>query len=179
MGGEIGQWGEWNHDRSLDWHLLEYAPHQGIKRLVSDLNRLYRTIPALHECDADPSGFEWVDCNDTEQSVIIMLRRGHNRDEAVLLAFNFTPVPRHNYRVGVPWEGFWEECVNTDAPIYGGSGQGNFGGLDTAPVSWHGQPQSLNLVLPPLAMVAFHGRRDRNANGAPAGKAPGRRRRSG
>jgi 1,4-alpha-glucan branching enzyme len=155
MGGEFGQWSEWSHDTSLEWHLLEYAPHQGVQRWVRDLNTLYRGEPCLHELDFDPAGFEWVDCNDTEQSTLVFLRRGKAADHAVLVALNFTPVPRHNFRVGVPWGGTWTELLNSDATLYGGSGQGNIGGLRAAPVSWHGHAHALNAVLPPLAVVIF------------------------
>jgi len=189
MGGEFAQWSEWSHDHSLDWHLLQHPAHLGIQRLVRDLNTLYRGEPGLHQLDCDPAGFEWVDCNDADQSVLTLLRRGRDPDQALLVAMNFTPVPRHNYRVGVPYAGHWDELLNTDAPIYGGSGQGNLGGVDTAPVAWHGRPQSLNLVLPPLAMIVLKGcraadppaiaagsktaaRPARNAGGAPPVDAP-------
>jgi 1,4-alpha-glucan branching enzyme len=155
MGGEFGQWNEWNHDTSLDWHLAEYPLHKGLQRWVRDLNTTYRAEPALHQFDCDPAGFEWVDINDSEQSVISLLRKGRSPDDTVLVVCNFTPVPRHNYRVGVPQGGRWEEILNSDAPLYGGSGQGNLGGLNTAPVSCHGRPYLLNLTVPPLGMVAF------------------------
>jgi 1,4-alpha-glucan branching enzyme len=171
MGGEFGQWAEWSHDRSLDWHLLQHAPHQGIQRLIGDLNRLYAAEPALHQYDVDPTGFTWIDCTDTDQSVVSFLRRGRNPDEAVVFAFNFTPVPRHDYRIGVPWLGRWVEVLNTDAAIYGGSGQGNFGGVDATPLPWHGYAQSVGAVLPPLGAVAFKGVRSA-AELAPAQAAP-------
>jgi 1,4-alpha-glucan branching enzyme len=155
MGGEFGQWNEWNHDVSLDWHLLDQPLHGGLRRWVRDLNTTYRALPALHELDCHPDGFQWVDCNDVAQSVLSLLRQGRSTSEPVLFVCNFTPVPRHNYRVGVPSSGHWDEILNGDATLYGGSGQGNIGGLKTTPVSWHGYPQSLNLTLPPLAMVAF------------------------
>jgi 1,4-alpha-glucan branching enzyme len=154
MGGEFGQWSEWYHEASLDWHLLDYPPHAGLKRWVEDLNRAYREEPALYTLDFTPAGFEWVDCNDMEQSVITFLRRG-THGETVLVVANFTPVPRHNYRVGVPREGFWRELLNSDAAPYGGSGLGNLGGLEAAPVPCHGRPHSLNLTLPPLAALFF------------------------
>jgi 1,4-alpha-glucan branching enzyme len=159
MGDEIAQEREWDHDQSLDWHVLADPAHDGVRRFVADLNRLYRDEPALHERDTDPRGFEWVDCNDAEQSVVSFLRRGADPDEALLFVCNFTPVPRHGYRVGVPWPGEWRELLNGDAPVYGGSGQGNLGGVRTAPVAWHGQPQSLAMVAPPLAVVVLKGRR--------------------
>ncbi len=155
MGAELAQWREWNHDESLDWHLLESPPHEGVRRWVADLNRLYRQEPALHRLDFQPGGFEWVDCSDWEKSVVSLLRHGQEEDPDVLAVFNFTPVPRHNYRVGVPRGGRWSEVANSDAPLYGGSGQGNLGGLEAAPVRSHGRFWSLNLVLPPLGAVFF------------------------
>jgi 1,4-alpha-glucan branching enzyme len=155
MGGEFGQWREWNHDRSLDWHLLEREPHQGLQRWVRDLNTAYRGQPALHELDCDPAGFQWIDCNDNEQSTLVWLRRARSGRQLIVIACNLTPVPRENYRVGVPAAGHWNEILNSDAPLYGGSGQGNLGGLDTVPVAWHGHPQSIVMTLPPLAVVYF------------------------
>ena len=155
MGDEFGQSREWDHDGSLDWHLLDEPLRKGLNRWVRDLNTAYRAEPALHELDCHPDGFSWVDCNDVGQSVLVMLRRPKSTDDLVLIACNFTPVPRPNYRVGVPRAGAWKEILNGDAPIYGGSGQGNIGGAKTTPVASHGHPQSLNLTLPPLAMIAF------------------------
>ncbi len=155
MGGEIGQWREWNHDGSLEWHLLDHSPHQGLQRWVRDLTTFYRGEPALHELDCDNAGFAWIDCNDAEQNVLTYLRRGTSPDATLLIACNFTPVPRNNYRIGVPRSGDWKEILNSDAPLYGGSGQGNMGGVRSAPVSCHGHPQSINATLPPLALVAF------------------------
>ncbi len=155
MGGEFGQWREWNHDQSLDWHLLEYPLHQGLQRYVQDLNRLLRSEPALYELDFEPAGFEWVDPNDGEQSVLSYLRKGRDPDEILLVVGNFTPVPRYNYRLGVPRAGHWREILNSDAPFYGGSGQGNLGGVDAVPLPMHGRPYSLTLTLPPLAVVVF------------------------
>ncbi len=129
MGGEFAQRGEWRHDHSLDWDLLAQPPHAGVQALVRDLNRVYAAEPALHEGDHQPSGFEWVDCNDAETSTISYLRRGASADVAVLVVCNFTPVPRQGYRVGVPWGVVWQELLNTDAREYGGSGQGNLGGV--------------------------------------------------
>ena len=128
MGGEIGQWREWSHDRGLDWHLLDHAPHRGLRDWVRDLNRLYRSEPALHERDCEPGGFEWVDCNDSEASVLTFLRRGRSPEDVVLVACNFTPQPRPGYRVGVPEDGRWQELLNSDATVYGGAGWGNMGG---------------------------------------------------
>ena len=153
MGGEFGQWDEWYHEKSLDWSLLEYPPHAGVKRWVEDLNRTYREEPALYELDFDSAGFQWIDCTDVDHSVVSFLRRGQNTDDLILVVANFTPVVHSNYRVGTPRAGFWKELLNSDAPLYGGSGQGNFGGLETSPIPYHGHPDSLNLTLPPLAIV--------------------------
>ena len=155
MGCEFGQWSEWNHDVSLDWHLLNEPANAGLKRWVRDLNTTYRGFPALHELDCRPEGFSWIDCNDVEQSVLCYLRKSASSPDWILIVCNFTPEPRHNYRIGVPRPGHWEEILNSDATVYGGSGQGNIGGLFTTPVSWHGHPQSINATLPPLAMIAF------------------------
>jgi 1,4-alpha-glucan branching enzyme len=155
MGGEIGQRREWNHDASLDWHLLDHPFHAGLNRWVEDLNRLYRKEPALHELDFDSGGFKWIDCNDHIQSTLSLIRRGRSENQNIIGIFNFTPIPRHNYRVGAPMGGFWKELLNSDARDYGGSGQGSLGGVEASPVPFHGQPYSLNLVLPPLAAVFF------------------------
>lgn len=155
MGGEIGQWSEWNHDQSLDWNLLENPMHGGLQKWVADLNHTYRTEPALHELDFDWQGFDWIDCNDTEQSVISLVRKGKSAEDVVLAVCNFTPVPRYNYRIGVPAEGFWRELLNSDAGDYGGSGMGNMGGKQAEAISQHGQPYSVDLTLPPLAIAFF------------------------
>jgi 1,4-alpha-glucan branching enzyme len=155
MGGEIGQWREWNHDSSVDWHLLGFGPHQNTLRWVQHLNILYRAEPALFELDFDPGGFEWVDFSDSENSVVSFLRKGRKPDDTVLVVCNFTPVPRHNYHVGVPAAGFWKEMLNSDAREYGGSGQGNFGGMEASPVPMHGRYHSLSLTLPPLGIIVF------------------------
>jgi 1,4-alpha-glucan branching enzyme len=159
MGGEFGQHDEWDHDRSLDWHLLDHAPHQGAQRWVRDLNTLYRGEGALHELDCEAGGFEWVDCNDWEQSIVSLLRKGRDPRNVILVVCNFTPVPRHDYHVGVPWGGRWDEILNSDAPIYGGSGQGNAGGVDAAPGPWHGRDYVVRVTAPPLSMVVFKHRR--------------------
>jgi len=152
MGGEFGQRGEWKHDTSLDWHVLQYPVHHGVQRWVEDLNRFYRSEPALYELDFDPSAFAWIDASDWEQSVITLMRRARSSPNLVLAAFNFTPVPRYNYRVGVPHP-IWREVLNSDAREYGGSGQGNFGGVEAVPIPCHGQLQSINLTIPPLGAV--------------------------
>jgi 1,4-alpha-glucan branching enzyme len=154
MGGEIGQWREWNHDSSLDWHLLDEAPHAGLARWVEDLNKVYRDLPAMHELDFQPDGFEWIDCCDTENCVIVLLRRSKSRpDELVVAALNFTPMPRHNYQIGLPRGGHWREVLNSDAVIYGGSGQGNMGGVEAMPIPLHGRRWSAAVTLPPLGAI--------------------------
>ena len=155
MGGEIGQWDEWYHESSLSWHLLEYPLHAGLQRWVQDLNQLYRSEPALHEQDFDPSGFEWVDCSNSQGSIINLLRKGRSTGDVLLVALNFTPVPRFNYRVGVPSGGYWREVLNSDSREYGGSGHGNLGGVEASPIHFHGRLYSLNLPLPPLSAVFF------------------------
>jgi len=153
MGGELAQGLEWSHERSLDWHLLERAPHRGVQAWVRDLNRLLRDSPALHERDFDPAGFEWIDCTDADASVLSFLRKGTRPEDDLLVVLNFTPIPRENYRVGVPRSGTWTEVLNGDAPIYGGSGRGNLGGAEAMPVAAHGRYNSLVLSLPPLAAL--------------------------
>jgi 1,4-alpha-glucan branching enzyme len=153
MGGEFGQGREWSHARSLDWHLLANDRHAGVKRWVQDLNHLYRTTPALSELDSDPAGFEWIDCSDTENSVLALLRKGKAGARDVLAVFNFTPVVRERYRLGVPRGGFWGEHLNSDAASYGGSGLGNLGGVVANPLPSHGRPFSLDLTLPPLSAL--------------------------
>jgi len=155
MGGEFGQYKEWNHEESLDWHLLAFHPHAGIKQWVTDLNHLYRKEPALHEFDFQPAGFEWIDCQDSQSSVISFIRKGKTTGSIILVVCNFTPVPRLNYRVGVPREGLWREVLNSDAKEYWGSGLGNFGGVGTDPIAWNHRPHSLNLTLPPLSTIVL------------------------
>jgi 1,4-alpha-glucan branching enzyme len=155
MGGEFGQWWEWYHEKSLDWHLLQSEPHAGMQKWVRDLNWIYRREAALHELDFSPAGFEWIDCNDSDSSVISLLRKGHSTQDRLLVICNFTPVPRQNYRVGVPRGGFWKEALNSDSGIYGGSGMGNMGGAEAEPHSLHGRSHRLTLTLPPLAVVFF------------------------
>jgi 1,4-alpha-glucan branching enzyme len=153
MGGEFGQWREWNHDASLDWHLLERPRHRGLRRWVADLNALLIAEPALHERDFDPSGFQWIDCNDNLASVFSLIRWDASRSRPVVAVFNFTPVPRSHYRIGVPLPGRWAERLNSDAGPYGGSGQGNLGHADTTAQAKHGHAQSLDLTLPPLGAL--------------------------
>ncbi len=155
MGAEIGQWNEWNHSNSLDWHLLENSFHKGLQRWLEDLNQFYRKSPAMHEKDFSHEGFEWIDCNDVHQSTLSLVRHGHYSENDIIIVCNFTPVPRHNYRIGVSQEGIWKECLNSDARDYGGSNQGNLGSLEAAPIPCHGHYFSINLVLPPLGIVFF------------------------
>jgi 1,4-alpha-glucan branching enzyme len=153
MGGEFGQWHEWNHEASLDWHLLEDPTHAGVQRWVKDLNEAYAREPALHELDVSPNGFEWVDRHDAQHSVISFLRKGLRAEDDVLVVLNFTPVPRVDYRVGIPSDGFWREFLNSDGIEYGGSGVGNLGGAEARPEPAHGRPYSLWLTLPPLGVL--------------------------
>jgi 1,4-alpha-glucan branching enzyme len=153
MGGEFGQWNEWYHEESLHWHLLEDPLHASLQRWVEDLNKLYKHKGALHQLDFDPAGFEWIDCNDSQNSALSFIRKGYSQDDTVLIVCNFTPVPRLNYRVGVPTGGYWREILNSDAKEYGGSGHGNLGGRETSPIPFHGRPYSLNLTLPPLGAI--------------------------
>ena len=155
MGGEFGQWREWVHDSSLDWDLLDYPLHAGLQRWVEDLNRLYRSEPALHELDCDPAGFEWIDCNDADSSVLSLIRKAKSSSAIMLVLCNFTPVPRYSYRVGTPRGGQWQEILNSDAARYGGSNMGNLGGAESAPIGLHGRPYSLTLTLPPLSVSFF------------------------
>ncbi|MGE5506492.1 MAG: 1,4-alpha-glucan branching protein GlgB [Actinomycetota bacterium] len=155
MGSEFAQENEWNVESSLDWHLLDDAMHDGIRKLVRDLNRLYRAEPALHEFDNDPRGFSWIDCNDRDNSVITYIRRGSDPNDFVVVACNFTPLVRDLYRVGVPEPGYYRELFNSDSEWYGGSNVHNAGGVEAEPVAWHGHPYSLPLRLPPLATCVF------------------------
>jgi 1,4-alpha-glucan branching enzyme len=155
MGGEFGQWDEWYHESSLDWHLLQYPLHQGVQKWVRDLNHLYRVEPALYELDFRMEGFEWIDFHDWEGSIVIFLRKGKNTGDLFLIVCNFTPIPRQNYRTGVPRGGFWKEVLNSDSKTYGGSGHGNFGGLEASPIPSHGKYHSLSLTLPPLGVLFF------------------------
>ena len=153
MGGEFGQWREWIHDESLEWHLLQYSPHYGLQQWVGDLNRLYRGQPALYELDIEQAGFEWIDCNDVEHSTVSLIRKGRSGQNIIAVVCNFTPATHFNYRIGVPSPGFWTELLNSDAIEYGGSGQGNLGRVEAAPIPFHGRPCSLTITLPPLAAV--------------------------
>jgi 1,4-alpha-glucan branching enzyme len=153
MGGEFGQWREWNHDASLDWHLLHDPLHAALRSFVRDLNGHYQSQPALHEADYDPAGFAWIDCNDNENSIFSMVRYARDGRDAVVTVFNFTPVPRSEYRIGVPAPGYYAEILNTDASIYGGSNVGNGGGTHSEPTPSHGFDQSVRLKVPPLGSL--------------------------
>ena len=157
MGCEIAQRQEWKHDSSLDWHLLEHESHRGIMRLVSDLNRIYRDEPVMHELDNQPGGFEWIDCTDVGASVLSFVRKGKTTKERVVGILNFTPIVRDHYRIGVPCPGYWKEILNTDAGIYGGSNTGNSGGVHAEMLPMHGMPYSVFLRLPPMAAVFIKG----------------------
>ncbi len=154
MGGEFAQWGEWKHDTSLDWHQAGHGPHAGMRQWVKDLNTLYRVEPAMHELNCSPAGFEWIDANDSQQSVTAFLRKDSS-GRVVLAVCNFTPLARLDYRVGVPSEGFWKELLNSDAPSYWGGGMGNFGGAHAEQVQAHGRQYSLKITLPPLSILFF------------------------
>jgi 1,4-alpha-glucan branching enzyme len=162
MGQEFAQGREWNHDQSLDWHLLDIPAHQGMQRLIRDLNALYRATPALHLHDTRPEGFGWIEPNDAGASVFAWARRGAAGDAQVVVTVNMTPVERR-YRLGFPSGGRWDEVLNTDAAIYGGGNWGNMGGVVTEAEPWHGQAQSALVTLPPLSTVFF-----RQGDGGPA-----------
>ena len=155
MGCEFAQWDEWNHDSSIDWHLLEFDPHRGMQRLVRDLNTLYRGETALYEQDADGNGFEWIDCNDAHSNVVTFLRRGANPEDVLIFGSNFSNAPRQNYLIGSPTGGAWEEIFNSDADIYGGSDCGNAGRVEATDTETHGRPHTLSVTLPPLGVVVF------------------------
>jgi 1,4-alpha-glucan branching enzyme len=153
MGGELAEWEEWNYDGSLHWNLLEFAEHQGVQSLVRDLNRLYREQPALHEVDFEPRGFRWLEANDATNNVLAFARLDERGEKPVVCVMNLSPVPRNDYRVGMPVCCRWRELLNTDSAFYGGSGVGNLGGVEAEAVPWHDQPFSALLTLPPLGAV--------------------------
>lgn len=155
MGGEFGQTKEWYHEESLSWHLLQYPIHKGMQEWVKDLNRFYRNEPVLYEIDFEYTGFEWVDFHDLDRNIISFLRKGKTVKDQILVVCNFTPVPRYNYRIGVPYGGFWKEVLNSDAKHYNGSGHGNLGGVEASPLPSHGRYYSIALTLPPLGIVFF------------------------
>jgi 1,4-alpha-glucan branching enzyme len=155
MGGELAEWEEWNYDGSLHWNLLEYPEHQGVQSLVRDLNNAYRAHRALYEVDFDPSGFRWLEANDSTNNVVAFARLDAKGEQPVVCVLNLSPVARYDYRVGMPLCCRWKELVNTDSDYYGGSGVGNLGGVETEAVPWHDQPFSAFVTLPPLAAVWF------------------------
>jgi 1,4-alpha-glucan branching enzyme len=157
MGDELAQWHEWDHEAEIDWALADMSQHAGVLNLVGDLNRLYRTVPALHELDCDPRGFEWTQPNDAESSLLSFLRFSSD-GSPLLTVCNFTPVIRSNVSAGVPAGGFWDELFNSDASEYGGGGVGNLGGAEAHPLPNHAMPFSLTLTVPPLACLLFHPR---------------------
>jgi 1,4-alpha-glucan branching enzyme len=154
MGCEIGQWHEWNHNQSVDWHLLQHPLHHGLRRLVQHLNFLYKNEPAFSEDDDSYAGFEWIDLYDADNSIFTFVRKARS-GSILLFAVNSTPVPRHAYRVGAPGEGWYEEILNTDAGIYGGGNIGNWGGMHADSIPWQGRSHSLCLTLPPLSTIGF------------------------
>jgi 1,4-alpha-glucan branching enzyme len=153
MGAEFGQWREWDHDGSLDWHLLQEPDHAGLRRYVQALNWHLRREASLHELDVEPDGFQWIDCHDHAHSVVSFMRRARDRSDFTILVFNFTPVPRTAYRVGAPEAGRYIELLNSDSIVYGGSNDGNAGGVQAEPVPLHGLPHSLSLNIPPLGCL--------------------------
>ncbi|MDP8920725.1 MAG: alpha amylase C-terminal domain-containing protein, partial [Pseudomonadota bacterium] len=153
MGCEIAQEREWNHDGSIDWHLLDDPYYKGVQTLIGDLNKAYQSVPALHERDCDAKGFEWIVSDDRDNSVIAWLRRGDDENSVAVVVSNFTPVPREGYRIGVPLPGFYREVINTDAALYAGSNVGNMGGVTAEKTASHGRPCSLTLTIPPLATL--------------------------
>jgi len=159
MGSEFGQWREWDFDRSLHWHLLEQSGHAGLQRCVADLNALVNREKSLHQLDFDGLGFEWIDCHDWANSILVFLRRGVDPNDFLVVCCNFTPIPRHGYRVGVPAAGIYDEVFNGDSSWYGGSNVGNAGSIATVPTPCHGLEQSLSLSLPPLATIVLKPRR--------------------
>jgi 1,4-alpha-glucan branching enzyme len=155
MGSEFGQWNEWDFDKSLDWHLLQYEPHHKLLKFISDLNALYISEPAMHEVDFNWKGFEWIDFKDGENTVVSFIRRASDLEDFLIFVINLTPVPRHNYRIGVPKDGFYREMLNSDSAVYWGSNMGNEGGRFTDYFPCHGRDFSLNLTLPPLSVLVL------------------------
>ncbi|MGB7764598.1 MAG: alpha amylase C-terminal domain-containing protein, partial [Candidatus Acidiferrales bacterium] len=160
MGSELAQWNEWREDASLGWNLLEFPAHQGIQRLLTDLNHLYQREPALHEVEFDWPGFQWLEVHDADASVLAFIRRGSQPEDFLVIVCNFTPMTREDYRVGVPEKRFYQEIMNTDSCFYGGSNVGNGGGVVADPVPWNDQQSSIKLILPPLSALVFKPKRD-------------------
>jgi 1,4-alpha-glucan branching enzyme len=155
MGSDFGQWNEWNHDAELQWDLLQWETHGGVKKMVSDLNALIRREPALHQVDFESTGFEWIECNARDDSMLAYIRRAKDPADFVVVACNFTPVPRQNYPIGVPQLGWYKEIFNSDSQFYGGSNLGNFPGVAAEEPGWHFKPARITVTLPPLATVVF------------------------
>ena len=155
MGQELGQWQEWSEARSLDWDLLQWQTHRHTQTWMRDLNTFYKTHPALYEHDFDQSGFQWIEANDSDQSVFTYMRFADDPADMLVIACNFTPIPRPDYQIGVPVAGHYQEVLNSDSELYGGGNMGNLGGVDTQANERHGWPQSLSITLPPLAIVIF------------------------
>jgi 1,4-alpha-glucan branching enzyme len=159
MGGEFGQWNEWNHDESLQWHLLDWDSHQGLQKCMRDLNRIYTREPALHQVDFDHHGFEWIDCHNWEESTLGFIRKAKDPSDYVIAFCNFTPVPRTTHRLGVPELVWYDEIYSSDSSFYGGSNLGNYPGRMAEELPWHGRPYSIELTVPPLGMVMFKPKR--------------------
>jgi 1,4-alpha-glucan branching enzyme len=155
MGNEFGQWGEWNHDKSLDWHLLQYEPHRRLQACVRDLNHLYQKTRQMHSIDFHHSGFEWIDFADSDHSIISFMRKSKDSEDPLIVVGNFTPVPRTGYRIGVPKGGKYRVIFNSDSEAYGGSNMGNGFEVAADPIEQHGRSYSLNLILPPLAVTYY------------------------
>jgi 1,4-alpha-glucan branching enzyme len=155
MGTDIGDYNEWNYNGSVPWEVLQYHTHAGLQGLVRELNKVYRSEPALYEVDFDYTGFEWIDIADVEKSVISFVRKAKDPADCIVFACNFTPVPRDNYVIGVPAAGFYQEILNTDSAQFGGSNMGNGKGVMSTDKRSHGRPDSIDITLPPLAVVAF------------------------
>jgi 1,4-alpha-glucan branching enzyme len=155
MGGEFGQWDEWDFEKSLDWHLTKEQSHRQVQLWIKDLNTVYTRELALHQLDFERLGFEWLDIQDWEKSIISFSRRGRSPDHPIIVVCNFTPVSRRNYRVGVPKGGYWKEILNSDASEYGGSGQGNLGGVTAEAHRYHGRDHSVSITLPPFGALFF------------------------
>jgi 1,4-alpha-glucan branching enzyme len=155
MGGEFGQWDEWNHNASLNWELLRWEPHQKLQKFVRDLNHLYLSQPSMYEVDFHYSGFEWIDFHDNDNSVVSFMRKAKNTEDNLIFVYNFTPLVRENYRIGVPRPGDYEEIMNSDSAYYGGRNVGNMGAIKAEETSWRNWPCCLTLTLPPLAMLVL------------------------
>jgi len=155
MGGELGQWDEWNHDKSIDWHLMQFAPHKCLQKFVMDLNRIYQSEPALYEEDFHYEGFEWIDFHDSDNSIISFMRKAKDPDDLLIIVCNFTPLPRPGYRIGVTKNSYYKEILNSDSQIYWGSNMGNAGGVNAVKVPWHAKPYSIKITIPPLSIVIF------------------------